>query len=160
MHFAVIDFIFIAVIILFTVLGIIRGFVDNLFGKLSWILGIIVSFFFYKQVTDNIFSKLSNKIVANILSFLILFIIVFIIVKLIQAIFERFLENKVLNSLDRALGCFFGIAEGFAVVALVIFLLSNQPFFSVDGLFEESFFFNIFNKFISSVKIGVDIENV
>lgn len=160
MNFAVIDFIFIVVILLFAILGVVKGFIDNIFGKLSWILGIIVAFFFYKRVSTNFLSGISNKIVANVLAFLILFVIVFIIVKMIQVILNRIFDNDVLNSLDRALGFLFGIVEGFAVVALVIFLLCNQPFFSIDNLFDKSFFFNIFNKFISNVNIGALAEYV
>lgn len=151
---AVIDFIFLVVIILFTVLGVIRGFIDNVFGKLSWILGIIGAFFLYDTVARNILYGIKNQFVANILAFLILFIIIFLIVKMIQIILEKLFQGKILGSLDRALGFLFGIVEGVAVVALIIFLLCNQPFFSVENIFNGSLSYSLFNKFLPAEVIG------
>lgn len=151
MTLAIIDYIFIVVIILFAILGVVKGFIDNIFGKLSWIVGILGAFFFYDQVARNVLTGIKNVIAANILAFVILFVIIFLIIKMIQVIIGRLFECPVLNSLDRALGFFFGIVEGIAVVALIIFLLCNQPFFQIDNLFDGSFFFRLFNRFLSSV---------
>lgn len=148
---AVIDFIFIGIIILFAVIGVIKGFIDNLFGKLSWILGLIFAFFFYDTVARNALSGLKNQIVANILAFIIIFIIVFLIVKMVQVILSKINNLPILNSLDRALGFLFGIVEGIAVVTLIIFILCNQPFFSIENIFNGSFFFDLFNKFLPMV---------
>ena len=154
MAFTVIDYIFVFVIILFAILGVVKGFIDNVFGKLSWILGILGAFFFYDTVARNVLSGISNHIAANILAFIIIFVIVFLIIKMIQVIIGRMFELPVLNSLDRALGFFFGVVEGLAVVTLIIFLLCNQPFFNIDNLFDNSFFFGLFNRFLSNVNIG------
>lgn len=154
MNFVVIDYIFCFVIILFAILGVVKGFIDNIFGKLSWILGIIGAFIFYDQVARNVLTGITNHIAANILAFIILFVIIFLIIKMIQVIIGRLFECQVLNSLDRALGFFFGIVEGIAVVALIIFLLCNQPFFNINNLFDGSFFFSLFNRFLSNVDIG------
>ena len=151
MSFIVIDYIFVAVIILFAIIGVVKGFVDNIFGKLSWILGILGAFFFYERVATGFFGGIGNKIVANILAFLILFVVIFLIVKLLQVVMGKIFSGAILGSLDRALGFFFGIVEGIAVVALVIFILGNQPFFPVDNLFNGSFFYSLFEKYMSNI---------
>ena len=44
------------------------------------------------------------------------------IVKIIQAIISKIFEWNILKSLDRTLGFFFGILEGFVIVGLFVFL--------------------------------------
>ena len=155
MTFSVIDIVFLVVIVLFTIIGVVKGFIDNLFGKLSWILAMLGSFFFYDRVATYLLSGISNKIIANILAFLILFVVIFIVVKLLQVVLGKVFSGKILGSLDKALGFFFGLVEGLAIVTLVMFLLSNQPFFSIEGFTSDSFFFNIFTKYLFGLTEGI-----
>lgn len=155
MTFVVIDYVFVLLLIMFTILGVMRGFIDNIFGKLSWIGGIIGAFFLYKTVSQNIFANIENKLLANILSFVILFIILFLIVKMVQIIVAKVFEISVLSSLDRALGFLFGIVEGIAVVFLIMFVLENQPFFQIGDISNGSFFFELLNKFLTSMEAGI-----
>ena len=160
MAFSMIDIVFLVVILIFTIIGVVKGFIDNIFGKLSWILAILGAFFFYDRVAVAFLSGIGNKIVENILSFLILFVVIFIVVKLIQVVLQKIFSGAILGSLDRALGFFFGIVEGLAIVTLIIFLLANQPFFSIDGLSSGSFFFELFNKYLSNFNVEGIITNV
>lgn len=140
MTFAVIDWIFAGIILLFALVGVIKGFIDNIFGKLAWILGIIFACLFYDEGTAYLLPFVKNHTVANVLSFLAVFIIVFIVIKIIQIIISKVFEWSILKSLDRTLGFFFGAVEGLAVVGLFIFLVSAQPFFDISNIFEGSFF--------------------
>ena len=54
MTFTVIDWIFSILIFSFAIIGILKGFIDNIFGKLAVILGIILAYFFYKDVADGL----------------------------------------------------------------------------------------------------------
>ncbi len=155
MTFTVIDWIFGIVILTFAIVGLIKGFVENVFGKLSWILGIILACIFYDDAGNLVLSSINNTILRNILSFLIVFIVVFLIVKLAQVIVAKIFEGKILKSLDRTLGFFFGAAEGLAITGLSIFLLSVQPFFSVENLFDGSFFYSIFGVILEKGQEGL-----
>ena len=78
--------------------------------------------------------------------------VVFLIIKLAQMIVSKIFEWSILKSLDRTLGFIFGIVEGAAVVCLIIFLLSVQPFFDVTNLFDGSFFYGLVNSIFNSTK--------
>ncbi len=53
---------------------------------------------------------------------------------------------------DRTLGFIFGIVEGLAVICLLIFLLTAQPFFSVENIFDGSIFYNLVTSLFNSTK--------
>lgn len=151
MTFTVIDWIFAGVILLFALAGVIKGFIDNIFGKLAWILGIILACLFYDEGAVYLLPFIKNQTLTNVLSFLAVFIIVFIIIKLIQIFISKIFEWSILKSLDRTLGFFFGAAEGLAVVGLFIFLIHAQPFFDVSRIFDGSFFAGLIGTIVTNV---------
>lgn len=158
MSFAVIDYIFCLIILIFAIVGVVKGFIDNLFGKLAWILGILGAFFFYDRVSQNVLIGINNVVLSNILAFIILFVVIFLIVKIIQVILSKIFKGVILGSLDKALGFFFGLVEGLAIVALIIFLLCNQTLFDLGGMLNGSFFLDMFNQFLSTVDIN-EVKN-
>ena len=152
MNAFVIDWIFGIIVVVFAVSGLIKGFVDNVFGKLAFIAGIICGWIFYKSLATTLLKDIKVPYAANILSFLLIFVVVFLIIKLAQMIVSKIFEWSILKSLDRTLGFIFGIVEGAAVVCLIIFLLSVQPFFDVTNLFDGSFFYGLVNSIFNSTK--------
>ena len=159
MEFTVIDWIFSGVIILFAISGVIKGFIDNVFGKIAFIAGIVLGYLFYKDIAAGLLKDIKVPYAANIIAFLLIFVVTFLIIKLIQMIVSKVFEWSILKSLDRTLGLIFGIVEGAAVVCLIIFLLTAQPFFNVDRLFDGSFYYNIVSSIFNSSKeeIGTNV---
>ena len=149
MTFTVVDWICGIIILIFAIAGIIKGFVNNVMGKLALALGILMACMFYKTAGINLLASVENITFRNILGFLIVFVVVFLIVKCIQVIISRVFEWEVLKSLDRTLGFVFGAVEGLAVIGLLMFLLSIQPFFDVSGIFKDSFFYSLLNIILS-----------
>ena len=143
MEFAVIDWIFNGVILIFAIAGIIKGFIDNVFGKIAFIAGILLGYLFYKDVATGLLKDIKIAYAANIIAFLLIFVVTFLIIKIVQMIIAKVFEWSILKSLDCTLGFIFGIVEGAAVVCLLIFLLTAQPFFNVQFLFEGSFYYNL-----------------
>lgn len=158
MNFTVIDWFFSVIVVIFSIIGLSKGFIDNIFGKLAWILAIISSCLFYDDAANMVLSGMENNLLQKVLSFLMVFVFVFLIVKLVQVIVSKIFEWNILKSLDRTLGFFFGIIEGLVVVGLFIFLLSVQPFFSTEKLFENSFFYGLVNSiFISTKETSINV---
>ena len=67
-------------------------------------------------------------------------------------IIAKVFEWSILKSLDRTLGFIFGIVEGLAVVCLIIFLLTSQPFFNPENILNGSFYYNIANSLFHATK--------
>ena len=152
MTFTVIDWIFSSIILVFAISGIIKGFIDNVFGKIAFIAGILLGYLFYKDVAAGLLKDIKVPYAANIIAFLLIFVVTFLVIKIVQMIVAKVFEWSILKSLDRTLGFIFGIVEGGAVVCLVIFLLTAQPFFSTQALFDGSFYYNLVNGLFQSTK--------
>ena len=152
MSFATIDWIFSIIILIFAVSGLIKGFIDNVFGKIAFIAGIILAYLFYKDVATGLLKDIKIPVAANIISFLLIFVVTFLVIKIIQMIVAKVFEWSVLKSLDRTLGFIFGLVEGGAVVCLIIFLLTAQPFFNSMTILDGSFYYNIVNSLFHSTK--------
>ena len=152
MNFGVIDWVFSGIILLFAIGGVIKGFIDNVFGKIAFIAGIILAYLFYKDIANGLLKDIKVEFAAKIISFLLIFVVVFLVIKIIQMIVAKVFEWSVLKSLDRTLGFIFGLVEGGAVVCLIIFLLTAQPFFNSMTILDGSFYYNIVNSLFHSTK--------
>ena len=152
MSLVVIDWIFLIIIGIFMVVALIKGFVNELFGKASWIIGIILAIFSYSKVSVMLQNKISNLILCNILAFLIIFAVSYIILKIIGAIIHKIFQMNILVGIDKTLGAAFGLIEGFAIVCLIMFIMNVQPFFDTSSLLANSFFYGLMNQYIPQVK--------
>lgn len=152
MSFTMIDWVFSLIIFAFAIVGIIKGFIDNIFGKLALILGIFIAILFYKNIAATLLKDIKFPLAANIIAFLLIFVVVFLIVKIIQMIVSKVFEWSILKSLDRTLGFFFGLVEGAVVICLIILLLDAQPFINVNSLFDGSFYYNLVSTFFTARK--------
>lgn len=152
MNFAIIDWVFSGVILLFAIGGAIKGFIDNVFGKIAFIVGIILAWLFYKNIAGGLLKDVKNTYIANVLAFLLIFVVTFLVIKLVQMIVAKVFEWSILKSLDRTLGFIFGIVEGGAVVCLIVFLISVQPFFNPAPLLGGSFFYGIVTSLFNTAK--------
>lgn len=152
-----IDIFFIVIILFFGIFAFFKGFIREIFGKIAWILGVIAGFLFCGKLKPYILPYVKFDLLATLASFILIFIVVFLVVHIIKTIIGRFFEDDIMRGLDKALGFFFGLIEGVAVVMLILFVLTIQPFFPLEDLLSESFFFVIFQPILSSastVKIG------
>ena len=152
MTFTVIDWVFSIIILIFAVSGIIKGFIDNIFGKVAFVAGIVLAYLFYKDIAAGLLKDVKVTTLANVLAFLLIFVVTFLAIKLVQMIVARVFEWSILKSLDRTLGFIFGLVEGAAVISLIIFLLTIQPFFNAVNILDGSFYYNLTMSLFNSSK--------
>ena len=100
MSFTVIDWVFSIIILIFAISGIIKGFIDNVFGKIAFIAGIILGYFFYKDIATGLLKDIKVPYAANIIAFLLIFVVTFLIIKIVQMIVAKVFEWSILKSLD------------------------------------------------------------
>lgn len=163
MTFAVIDVIFIVIITFCAIHGVLKGFIDELFSKLAVIAAVFCGLVFYKNLVPNLPQFGGVTFLTNILAFLILFVIVYILVRLLQKIIGFAFQGDIMKGLDRSLGFFLGIAEGFLLVAVVLFLLHSQTFFDVTSVLTGSIFDEILAPLfvaVPTIKVSTGVSNV
>lgn len=158
--FTLTDLIILLIILIFAVIATAKGFINAIFGKLCWILGIIFAFLFYKKLVNHMTQLVHNETVSAILCFVLIFVVVFLIVKIVQTILSKIFDGEIMKGLDRSLGFFFGLLEGFVVVFVIVFILMNQPWFDVSKLFEGSFFVGLIQPLLNYTSTNISIPSV
>ncbi len=150
MTFNFLDIVFIAIMLLLAIHGTIAGFVKEFFSKAAIVLGVFISVMFYAKLSPYLNRHIESEFVSKIISFLLIFILVYLIVRLIQHFVGTFFEGEILNGLDRVLGFFFGAAEGFLVVCIVLIIFYAQPWFDLGPLVIDSFFHKTLNELLAA----------
>ena len=118
----VLDFVFIGILLIFSLRGLARGLINEVFGFGSFAVSLLLAAAFFQRMAD-VFMPSMNPILAKILGFLTVFICVFILMKIIQMLFKALFSGAILGSLDKALGLLLGFAEGAALVVLILFAM-------------------------------------
>lgn len=159
-NFAIIDLVLLGIVLLFTVVAAIKGFVKAIFGKLCWIVGLICSFLFYKYVMPIMSQYIENPTLAIIASFISVFIVVFLIIKIVEVILSKIFKGEILKSLDHALGAFFGFAEGVAIVFAILFVITQQPWIDTTQLLDGSIVYGLLDPFLQGTHEMLKKESV
>ncbi|MBE6345548.1 MAG: CvpA family protein [Spirochaetaceae bacterium] len=148
MNFTIIDVFFAIIIFALAIMGSIKGFIDELFGKLAFVLGLVVAVLFYGKLYPHVEKWISVVFFAQAISFILLFIATFLLVKIIQHSVGSFFNSEIMNGLNRALGFFLGAFEGLLIVAVILIILNSQPWFDITALLKNSFFADLLSGFI------------
>ena len=159
MSFSVIDIIFVCLIGLFMIRCYLKGFVSEIFSMAGVVFGVLAALFFYKNAGELIRIKFmpDQKIVPEIIAFAGLLIIVIIIIKLLEKTLVKIIDDISLTNADSVIGIFFGLAEGIALVSLILFLIKIQPFYDASGLLAESFFARLLLPLITGKESAVNV---
>ena len=115
-----------------------KGFIAEFFSVAAFLVAIFAAFKFYPSLSVHVRAFGLSPVAACIAAFFIIFSAVFLAVKCIQHCAAAIFNNEILGSLDHALGFFLGVFEACIVLCLIIELLSIQPFFEPERLFESS----------------------
>jgi membrane protein required for colicin V production len=136
------DMVFTGLIGLFMIRCYLKGFVSELLSVAAVVLGLLAALFFHKNggafLREQFWPQLNA--LAEIAAFVILFIIVFLVVKILEKILVNIIDKVSLTNADSFFGLIFGLAEGVAVVSLILFLLKIQPLFDSSAMLNDSFF--------------------
>lgn len=147
MSYAIIDLVFLLLILLFAIVAAIKGFITELFSKGAPIISVWVSILTYKLLSVPIMKFIKIEWASKLIAFILIFILVFLVMKIIEKVVWEIFNRDVFIQLDRVLGFFLGVAEGIAIVILVLIVLKVQPFFDVSMLLEGSIFDRIMKIF-------------
>ena len=157
MNQSILDLVFLSIVVLFAVLGVVRGFIKELFARGAPVLGLWAAVLLYRRVNEFFEPYIKIHILSLIVSFLMVFIVVYIILMIVRNIVSGIFGGEILKGLDRILGFAFGIVEGLALVALLLILLQAQPWFDVSELLEQSFFYRMLRWAVAAVPAAQEI---
>jgi membrane protein required for colicin V production len=135
------DLIFVILIGLLVLRGFLKGFTGEFFSIASVTLAISAAVLFFKNGAAFLRIRyLQMEIIPEIIAFFVVFLVVFIAGKILEHIVKDIIKYLNLHTLDKVLGLFLGLAEGFVLIVVVLFVLINQPLFDPIHLLINSFF--------------------
>lgn len=151
------------IVFAFSVLaGLMRGFVKEVLSLITWVVAFFVaamfatkvaSFFTGSPQVQAMVSSASSSIGMNAaqpvsilsigLSFILIFVVVLVIGSIITSIVSTAVSTGGMGLINRLLGALFGLARGFLIVLVVMFLLQltsiQQQAFWTQSQFVNSF---------------------
>ena len=148
----VIDLVFAIFIVLMIIHGYVKGFVEEFFSWASFVLAILAAVFLHPAGAAFIRKSIMQDVryVPEILAFIGIFLVVMLLIKMVERVLKDVVKGAKLGTVNKILGLIFGLLEGFALVALLLFVLSVQPIFDVSKIIGDSIFAEIllphFNK--------------
>ena len=123
----VFDWILIAIIVISSVFGLLRGFVKELLSLASWLAAFFVARLFSFKLSNFMIDWIDQPQFRVIAAFVILFAITLVVGALINNVFSRLVSATGLTSTDRLFGMVFGIVRGGLLVIVMVSLLSLTP---------------------------------
>jgi membrane protein required for colicin V production len=154
----IIDYVCIGLALLLVIRGALRGFISEFMTIASVALGALGSLFLYRPGADflrtrglqafveglpDVLHRMLPGLVRNIpeiIAFILIFAGIFLMVKLVEYLLKDIIQRVSLGGVDRFLGLLFGLAEGLALISLLLLALKLQPVFDTESLLEGSFF--------------------
>jgi len=138
----VIDWVFIALIVLMLLHGYFKGFVAEIFSWATVILALWMGVLFYQAGGAFLRTKiLANvRVVPEVLAFVAIFIIVTIVLKLLKRVLEDVIKGAQLGTVNKVFGAVFGVVEGLVITILILFFFRVQPLFNASNIIGESVF--------------------
>jgi len=157
----VIDLVFVIFIALMVIHGYVKGFVEEFFSWAALVLALLAAVFFHpagavfirKSIMENV------RYVPEILAFIGIFLIVMMFIKLLERVLKDVIKGANLGGVNKLFGLIFGLLEGFALVALILFVLRVQPVFDYQKIIGDSIFAQILLPHIHKIPLdrGKDV---
>jgi membrane protein required for colicin V production len=108
-------------------LGIIKGFIRELFSLAFFIIAAVLAFLFYHEVGDLFIKDIKSKDVANFTGFILIFTVVLIVGSLVTYFTKKVFTIGPLKNIDMILGGVFGLIRGILISSIIVFALISFP---------------------------------
>ncbi len=164
------DYILLAIGSVVIIFSFWRGFIASILGLLTWIGSIIITIYFYSDLSNFINSQLLNinifknyeqitNILSTIVSIPLIFLISLFILKKIRKIISSDIDKQILGVLiDKFFGFIFGFIFNYIIFSTLIYSTNNFEFLNFFNIWMlensylltelENFNNNLFNSII------------
>ncbi len=122
-----IDILIASVIVLCLGLGVFTGFVWQVTGILSVVLGILAALILGPATSEAMQRWIDNPHACDLLAYLGIFAVVSVALRVFAVVFSHLLKKLKLKQFDRVLGGALGAVKGFVVCAVAAVVISGMP---------------------------------
>ena len=171
------DYIILTIGSIVVIFCFLRGVIGSILGLLTWIGSIIITIYFYSDLTNFINSQLLNinilenygqitNLLSTIISVPLIFLISLFLLKKIRKIISSDLDKQILGVLiDKIFGFLFGFIFNYIIFSTLIYCINNFDFLSFlnNWLKENSYILTTLDNFninlLNSI-VGIEIDAI
>lgn len=121
------DIVFIILILVSTIMGIVKGLVRELLSLFFFVLAVVLSFLFFRDLGLHLSATIRNSEIANLVAFGTIFVSTLLLGALVTWVARKIFSADPLRSIDRILGGAFGTVRGILISGIIVFLLVVFP---------------------------------
>ena len=116
------DLVILIIIFCFGLFSLFRGFIKELFSIIGWIFAIILATSYTPFVLSKIQVMLPSFSLSPLIAGVLIALIVYILFRILGGLFQKRLGKANVSAINRSLGFLLGMAKGFALVCITIFI--------------------------------------
>ena len=144
------DWVFVVIILLSTLLGVSRGMVREIIALVGWVAAFFVSLYCSADLAVILpFQAHMGLMTRTFVSIVLIVIGCVFLAGLVGKILRSILASVSIGAEDRLLGCLFGFLRGLLIVGLLVFLGGTTEFFSKQLWWKDSALVPAFEKGIT-----------
>jgi len=145
------DLAIIGVVLIFALIGIIRGFIKEVLSLTSWILSFWVAFTFAEPASTLFEPYIDAPILRIVSAFAALFVFSLLLLSIISFLLHKLLSVSGIKGTDRALGGLFGAVKGLVIVAIIL-LFAQETVLPKESWWQSSLLAARFQPLIVIIK--------
>jgi membrane protein required for colicin V production len=127
MDFNWVDLVLLAVLAITVLLGLMKGFVRQIFGIAAAIVGLILAVNYYPYVSDFFARWIDNRTVTHFIGFIVIFIVILSLGGILSFMFSKVMKGP-LKWMNHALGGGLGLLKGILICGVIVFAMLVFPF--------------------------------
>ena len=146
----VIDYIFIFFTVTISLMGMLRGFVSQLFSLISWSIFVYILFYHLEYFTEIVSSQISfddNYIRIITVSLLTIFTVIFIFI--LNLTISKLIAATLFQNSNKVAGLLMSLIKSQIYIFVFILVLLDTPFH--ESIFDDSYFVPYYVKLVEYI---------
>lgn len=136
---AELDWAFIIIIVVSTMIGISRGMIREFFALVGWIAAALISVAFSEKLGNALpFVGSAGPLTRTILAFVVIVVSTVFVTRLIGKLVQGIFERTTIEAEDRLLGSVFGFVRGCVIVGLIVLFAGSTEYCSSQIWWRDS----------------------
>ena len=145
------DLSIIGVVVVFAVVGVVRGFIKEILSLTSWVLAFWAAFTFADPISAVFEPYIDTPVLRIIASFAALFISTLLLLTIISYFIHKLLSVSGIKGTDRVLGGMFGALKGLVIISALM-LFAHETVLPQEDWWRASLLAEYFQPLVSVVK--------
>ncbi len=127
MHWIWADYVIVGILFISGLLGLLRGFIREIFSLIAWVLAVWVAARFSDMLSVHLQTLFDAPPLRKAAAFCIVLFMVLVVAALAGSLIARMLSGAGLSGTDRLVGLIFGIFRGAILVAVLVLVAGLTP---------------------------------